>query len=69
MGIYLLIFMGGTPIGSPLIGFSAEQLGIRPTIMICGTIVAAAGIWLAIALRKHLRDAKDAAASTASLNE
>jgi MFS family permease len=58
MGIYLLIFMGGTPVGSPLIGFSAEQLGIRPTIMICGTIVAAAGIWLAIALRKHLRDAK-----------
>ena len=69
MGIYLLIFMGGTPIGSPLIGFSAEQLGIRPTIMICGTIVAAAGIWLAIALRKHLRDAKDAPASTTSLNE
>ena len=69
MGIYLLIFMGGTPIGSPLIGFSAEQLGIRPTIMICGTIVAAAGIWLAIALRKHLRDAKDVPASTTSLNE
>jgi MFS family permease len=69
MGIYLLIFMGGTPIGSPLIGFSAEQLGIRPTIMICGTIVAAAGIWLAIALRKHLRDAKDAPANATSLNE
>ncbi len=69
MGIYLLIFMGGTPIGSPLIGFSAEQLGIRPTIMICGTIVAAAGIWLAIALRKRLRDAKDAPANATSLNE
>ncbi len=69
MGIYLLIFMGGTPIGSPLIGFSAEQLGIRPTIMICGTIVAAAGIWLAVELRKHLRDAKDAPANATSLNE
>ncbi len=69
MGIYLLIFMGGTPVGSPLIGFSAEQLGIRPTIMICGTIVAAAGIWLAIALRKRLRDAKDAPANATSLNE
>ena len=52
MGIYLLIFMGGTPIGSPLIGFSAEQLGIRPTIMICGTVVAVAGAWLFVALRR-----------------
>ena len=54
MGIYLLIFMGGTPIGSPLIGFSAEQLGIRPTIMICGSVVAIAGAWLYVALRRSV---------------
>jgi len=38
MGIYLLIFMGGTPFGSPLIGASADLIGIRPTIAICGGI-------------------------------
>jgi MFS family permease len=38
MGFYLLIFMGGTPFGSPLIGVMTEVIGIRPTIAICGLI-------------------------------
>jgi MFS family permease len=38
MGLYLLIFMGGTPFGSPLIGITTELIGIRPTITICGAI-------------------------------
>ena len=38
MGLYLLIFMGGTPFGSPLIGATADLIGIRPTIAICGGI-------------------------------
>lgn len=38
MGIYLLIFMGGTPVGSPLIGIMAEVIGIRQTIAACGAI-------------------------------
>ena len=48
MGIYLLIFMGGTPVGSPLIGIMAEVIGIRSTIAACGAIslIATAFIWL-----------------------
>ena len=48
MGLYLLIFMGGTPFGSPLIGTTTELLGIRPTIALCGGISLAASliIWL-----------------------
>ena len=42
MGIYLMIFMGGTPIGSPMIGFVADAVGIRPTIVLCGLILVAA---------------------------
>jgi hypothetical protein len=38
MGLYLLIFMGGTPFGSPLIGTTTELIGIRPTIAPCGGI-------------------------------
>jgi MFS family permease len=44
MGLYLLIFMGGTPFGSPLIGTTTELLGIRPTIALCGGISLAASV-------------------------
>jgi MFS family permease len=37
-GIYLLIFMGGTPFGSPLIGWLVELIGVRQTIALCGLI-------------------------------
>ena len=54
MGIYLMIFMGGTPIGSPLIGFLAGQYGIRATILFCGVVVVLA----ALVLRNLFRDVK-----------
>ena len=38
MGFYLLIFMGATPIGSPLIGWLADAVGIRQTVVACGAI-------------------------------
>jgi MFS family permease len=38
MGLYLLIFMGGTPFGSPLIGIMSELIGTRETIAACGAI-------------------------------
>jgi MFS family permease len=37
-GIYLLIFMGGTPFGSPLIGWLVETIGVRQTIAFCGLV-------------------------------
>ena len=46
MGIYLLIFMGGTPFGSPLIGATTDLVGIRPTIVICGGISLAASLFI-----------------------
>jgi MFS family permease len=48
MGIYLLIFMGGTPFGSILIGYLTEAFGVRETVAICGTIslIAATTIWV-----------------------
>jgi predicted MFS family arabinose efflux permease len=48
MGIYLLIFMGGSPFGSLLIGYSAENFGVRQTVAGCGVIslIAAVTIWV-----------------------
>ena len=43
-GIYLLIFMGGTPFGSPLIGWLGEVIGVRETIAICSGISIAASL-------------------------
>jgi MFS family permease len=40
MGIYLTIFMGGTPLFSPVIGWLAGQYGVRATIVLCGSLVA-----------------------------
>jgi MFS family permease len=46
MGIYLLIFMGGTPFGSPLIGATTDLIGIRPTIAVCGGISLFASLYI-----------------------
>ncbi|MGA1713449.1 MAG: MFS transporter [bacterium] len=53
MGIYLLIFMGGTPIGSPLIGLFAEAVGIRWAIFACGVIVLIASAIIYFLLVKN----------------
>lgn len=47
VGIYQFIFLAGTPISSPLIGWSCEYFGIRRTIFACGllTIVPLLIIW------------------------
>jgi len=48
MGIYLLIFLGGTPFGSLLIGYLTEAIGVRETVATCGAIslIAAVVIWV-----------------------
>ncbi len=40
MGIYLMVFMGGTPFGSPFIGWLCGQIGVRETILFCGSVAA-----------------------------
>ena len=61
MGIYLLIFMGGTPIGSPLIGWVADQIGIRNAIFACGLIVALGALFCIWLLRGGRSDAQGTA--------
>jgi MFS family permease len=38
MGLYMLVFLGGTPIGSPLAGWVAEAYGARMSMMAGGVI-------------------------------
>jgi MFS family permease len=53
MGLYMLVFLGGTPIGSPLAGWVAEVFGPRMVLISGGLIslVATAAVGLALAYR------------------
>jgi MFS family permease len=57
MALYMMIFMGGTPLGSPFIGWIGETYGARATLWSGGlmTIVgalASAAVFLLFARRR-----------------
>ena len=54
-GIYLLIFMGGTPFGAPLIGWLVEVLGVRETIALCGLISLGACLTIWFVFRNKVK--------------
>ena len=54
MGIYLMVFMGGTPFGSPLIGWLCTQIGVRQSIALCGLITSLAPISVFLLMRDRL---------------
>jgi len=55
MGFYLLIFLGATPFGSPLIGWLADVVGVRQTVAICGGITSLGALIVFLALRDRLQ--------------
>ncbi len=58
MGFYILIFMGATPIGSPLIGWLADVIGIRETVALCGGITALGALFIYVVSKKRLQEHK-----------
>ena len=53
MSLYGVIFLGSTPIGSPIVGWIGQHLGPRAGFIISGSIaVAAAAVVLSIARRR-----------------
>ena len=50
MGLYMLVFVGGTPIGAPIVGALTAALGPRTGMVVCGLVpaiaAAAAGLVL-----------------------
>ena len=52
MGIYTLLFLGGTPLGSPLVGWVAQTFGARWAIGLGGVVSALAALIVAAV---HLR--------------
>jgi MFS family permease len=66
MGLYMLVFLGGTPIGSPLAGWVAEVFGPRMVLVSGGLISLVATVAVGVALacrsdeaaRSYLRPAR-----------
>jgi MFS family permease len=38
MALYMMIFMGGTPLGAPLVGWVGETMGARWTLLLGGAM-------------------------------
>ena len=53
MGLYMLVFLGGTPLGAPLVGWIAATYGTRMSLIAGGVISAAAAIVIAVLLARQ----------------
>jgi predicted MFS family arabinose efflux permease len=55
MGLYMVVFTGGTPIGAPIIGAITDHLGARTGMTVCGAVPALAA---AVLVLRHVRAAR-----------
>jgi len=68
MALYLMVFMGGTPFGSPLIGWVGETFGARWSL-VGGGLASIAGTLLCAALYLRFRRARSAEEAPAAVVE
>lgn len=66
MGLYVTVFLGMTPIGAPIVGWIAQELGPRAGLMVGAGAAIVAGL-LAIAVRGIVARDDGASASDAEL--
>jgi MFS family permease len=52
MALYMAVFMGGTPIGAPIIGWVGQTFGARWTILVGGLVSAVCAL-VALAWAVH----------------
>ena len=53
MALYMAVFMGGTPVGSPFLGWFAEQYGARPTVLIATLMCGGTAVLATLYLMRH----------------
>jgi MFS family permease len=53
MGLYVLVLMGGAPLGSPLVGWVAEEFGARMSLIAGGVISLLATVVLGLMLARR----------------
>ncbi|WP_433073938.1 MFS transporter [Dactylosporangium sp. CA-052675] len=62
MGLYMLVFTGGTPFGAPIIGALTNAFGARAGMAVCGLVPAAAVVAIALVQRGSVSPAGGSAA-------
>ncbi|MGH3293590.1 MAG: MFS transporter [Trebonia sp.] len=60
MGLYMLVFIGGTPFGAPFIGAVTSHFGARAGMLVCGVIPAVAAVVMAGAVARRTRKERGA---------
>jgi MFS family permease len=61
MSVYILVLLGGQSLGGPVVGWLTDRIGARPSMALCGGLVAVvvATYAVRIARRSHLGLAMD----------
>ena len=56
MSVYILVLLGGQAIGGPAVGWLIDHFGARPSMFLCGGLVAlmAVASGMAMARQSHL---------------
>ncbi|WP_068121226.1 MFS transporter, partial [Nocardioides massiliensis] len=68
MALYMMIFMGGTPLGAPIVGWIGETFGARWTL-IGGGLATIFGVLLAVVLFRRSERAAAVAEATIAVTE
>ncbi|MCW2802588.1 MAG: putative major facilitator superfamily transporter [Propionibacteriaceae bacterium] len=55
MGVYLLVLLGGQALGSPAVGWLIDQFGARPSMFLCGGLVALMSVASGMAMAHRAR--------------
>jgi MFS family permease len=55
MGLYMLVFIGGTPFGAPVVGAITSHFGARTGMFVCGVVPAVAALTVAAAVARRTR--------------
>ncbi len=55
MALYILVFLGGTPVGAPVVGAVAEAYGPRSSLWVGGLVCAVSAVAAALWLRRARR--------------
>jgi MFS family permease len=53
MALYILVFLGGTPVGAPVIGALAEAFGPRASLVAGGVVTALSGVVAALIMTRY----------------
>jgi MFS family permease len=52
LSLYMMVFMGGTPIGAPIAGWVTDAYGVRAGLAVGGAIATAAAVVVGLVLAR-----------------